>query len=80
MNVTKPPGEWTDEEALGFFNRHFVPIQFDVRLGDQRQRVLSSAFPLSLRNRWLLMTAGHCIDEMKGWRAAGVQIERARLD
>jgi hypothetical protein len=77
--VTEPPREWSDDETLGFFNRHFVPIQFDVRLGDQRKRVLWSAFPLSIRNRWLLMTAGHCIDEMKEWRAAGSQIERARL-
>lgn len=78
--MTQLPEEWTDDETLGFFNRHLVPLYFDMRRGDEeRYETVWTAFVLSVRGRWLLMTAGHCITEMEEHRAAGWHIERARL-
>jgi hypothetical protein len=77
--MTQLPEEWTDEQVLGFFTRHLVPIYFEVRRGGERRVIVWSAFPLAVDDRWLLMTAGHCIIEMARFRAVGGIIERARL-
>lgn len=78
MNITLPE-DWRDDEVLGFFTRHFVPIYIDLRRGRETHDFILSAFAFSILGRWLLMTAGHCVTHIEKLRATGWEIERARL-
>jgi hypothetical protein len=73
------PEEWRDPEVLGFFNRHLVPVYFEVVLGDVRRPRVWTAFVFSVKNRWLLITAGHCITEVQREREAGCKIVSCKL-
>ena len=73
------PQEWQDPETLGFFTRHLVPIYFEVVLGDAHTPRIWSAFVFSVKDRWLLMTAGHCITQVERERKAGCKIVNCRL-
>jgi hypothetical protein len=73
------PEAWRDDEVLGFFNRHLVPIYLDLRRGEQEHQMVLSAFVFSAFGRWLLMTAGHCITDVGKLRNDGWKVNRARL-
>jgi hypothetical protein len=53
--------------GVRFFHRHVVPIQFEFTPtnGGKPHFALISSFLVSVRGTWLLLTAGHCIDEVQ---------------
>jgi hypothetical protein len=65
--------------VLGFFSKHFVPIQIWVSKDADRQHAIYSAFVLSISNQWFLMTAGHCIKNIEQALAKGYVIDRCNL-
>jgi len=77
--VFQLPKEWQNDRLLAFFMRHVVPIYFDLRKDDERRHIIFTAFLFSVYDRWLLMTAGHCITNMQKWRAYGYEVVACRL-
>lgn len=59
--------------------RHVVAIFFDLQRGKERRQVVYSAFAFSVRGRWLLMTAGHCVSEMQKLREYGYKLLQCQL-
>lgn len=66
-------------EWVGFFHRHVVPIQLQFRRGEQVELRVFTAFVLSVRDQWLLVTAAHCIAGVQENIARGFSIERCWL-
>lgn len=62
---------------VAFFHRHVVPMQFAFRKSDEVHHRIISAFVISVRDNWYLVTAGHCLDDIQknvdaGWTVANV--------
>jgi hypothetical protein len=55
----------TDDELVGFFQRHVVPVFFTFQKGQDTQSVVVTAFVLSVSDQWFLVTAGHCIRDIE---------------
>ena len=66
-------------DAVKFFSRHLIPLHVTYRKGDQVKSTLYSTFVLSIHDQWILVTAGHCVEEMEEAQKHGYKIERARL-
>jgi len=74
------PEHWKNDAVVGYFNRHVVPIYLDFRNDrDERKEWILTAFPFSVRGRWLLVTAGHCITDVRDLRATGFKLIDASL-
>ncbi|MCK4605487.1 MAG: hypothetical protein KAU41_12495 [Deltaproteobacteria bacterium] len=50
-----------DSELVGYFHKHLVPIFFSCQKAEHKQDFIFTAFVLSVRDQWFLITAGHCI-------------------
>jgi hypothetical protein len=48
-----------------FFNNHAVALYFQVQTENEVINMVYSAFILSVADRWFLVTAGHCLEEIK---------------
>lgn len=59
--IVKP----TNDELVGFFMRHVVPVFFTFDKGDRSKNMMMTAFVLSVGQQWFLVTAGHCIGEVE---------------
>lgn len=55
----------THDEIVGFFHRHLVPIYFSCQKDRESQSFVVTAFVLSVGSKWFLITAGHCIHDIK---------------
>lgn len=77
--MTKLPKEWENGPLVSHFMRHVVPIYFDLRKGAERHQIVFTAFVFSVYDQWLLMTAGHCITDMKQYREAGYSLTNCQL-
>lgn len=73
------PEEGVFPEIVAEFNRHTVPIFIEIQRDGETQRAVFSAFVMSVRGQWLLMTAGHCIDTIENAKKAGFRILRCLL-
>lgn len=54
----------TDRDLIDFFNRHLVPIFIALKLDQDVQSTIITAFLMSVRGKWLLATAGHTIKKI----------------
>jgi hypothetical protein len=61
-------------------SRHFVPTHIRLRKQAHVEMRMYSAFVLSIEGRWLLITAGHCIDDIVDALKDGWTIEWCRLE
>ena len=59
--------------------RHVVAIYFDFMVNQQRRQFAHTAFVFSVENRWMLMTAGHCVTEIEQARALGGELKKCLL-
>jgi hypothetical protein len=60
--------------------RHVVAIYFDFMLANhQRRQFAHTAFAFSVEDRWLLMTAGHCVTAIEQARAQGGELKKCLL-
>jgi hypothetical protein len=66
--------------GVRFFQRHVVPIQFEFipKSGGKPHYVVITSFLVSVRGTWLLLTAGHCVDDVQQNLDAGASL-RCRL-
>jgi len=55
----------TDDELVGFFQRHVVPVFFTFQKEQDTQNFVVTAFVLSVSDQWFLITAGHCIRDIE---------------
>ena len=55
----------TDDEMVGFFQRHVVPLLFTFQKGQVSESFVVTAFVLSVSDQWFLITAGHCIRDIE---------------
>jgi hypothetical protein len=77
--MTQLPERLRDNQSVGFFTRHLVPIYLELRKGDAAHQMVLSAFAFAALGRWMLVTAGHCITYIEELRACGWHVEKARL-
>jgi hypothetical protein len=61
MNQTIP----SNEDIIALFSKHFVPIHFYFLKGEKEHHAVISTFLISIRNAWFLITAGHCLRDVK---------------
>ena len=55
----------TDDELVGYFNKHIVPVFFAFQKGEHVHKVVITAFVLSVSEKWFLITAGHNIQDIE---------------
>lgn len=54
----------TDEDLVGLFQRHSVPIFVTLQKGKKSDSKVITAFVLSVADQWFLVTAGHCLRDI----------------
>jgi len=59
MNLIITP----NSDLVGYFQKHLVPIYFELT-GIYKKKFIITSFVLSIRDQWLLVTAGHCIGDV----------------
>jgi hypothetical protein len=78
--IVKLPEEWRDDKLVGFFLRHVVPIYIMLVKDGVRCPLVFTAFVFSVYDRWLLMTAGHCITDIRRYREElGYRLDESTL-
>jgi hypothetical protein len=78
--LTKPErGTPMGVELTRRIMRHVVGIYYDFTLEGERRQVVQTAFLFSVAGRWMLMTAGHCISDIRAFRDRGGILRRCRL-
>ena len=53
------------DEKFSFFYRHIVPIVFVFEKGGEIYEAQISSFVISIKGKWLLVTAGHCLRDIE---------------
>jgi hypothetical protein len=59
--------------------RHVVGIYYDFVVLGKRRQFVHTGFVFSVEDRWLLMTAGHCVTEIEDIRKQGGKLEKCKL-
>ncbi|HTC52234.1 MAG TPA: hypothetical protein VK700_09885 [Steroidobacteraceae bacterium] len=67
------------EREARYYLRHVVPIYFELRKAQDVRQPVHTAFAFSVAGCWVLMTAGHCITEIKQAREAGWELQKAYI-
>ena len=49
------------DEIISFFYRHIVPIVFVFQKDEEKYEAQISSFVISIKGKWFLVTAGHCL-------------------
>lgn len=62
-----------------FFMRHVIPIFLHFAKEEREHTALMTTCLVSIRGRWLLFTAGHCITDVKAMLSLGWSLKRSRL-
>ena len=68
-----------DDPIVRFFHKHLIPILFTVQDGELSRQFIVTSFVLSIDDRWFLITAGHCIQEIEELKSKGVKIVSCSL-
>lgn len=55
----------SDDDLIGFFHRHLVPIFISLKSGQKTQSTVLTAFLMSVEEKWYLITAGHSISKIE---------------
>ncbi len=53
-----------DAEIVSYFMRHLVPVAFTFSNGQDIQNFVMTSFVLSVSDKWFLVTAGHCLNQI----------------
>ncbi|MBI5032926.1 MAG: hypothetical protein HZB51_20590 [Chloroflexi bacterium] len=53
------------DRLLGFFMKHMVPIFFTFVKDSDSRSAITTCFVLSVQDKWFLVTAGHCLEEIE---------------
>lgn len=53
------------DDGIRFLCRHIVPVRFRLKKNDDERNFVVTTFVLSVYGRWFLVTAGHCIADIK---------------
>lgn len=69
----------TNDELVGFFHRHVVPVFFSFQKDNDIQNFVVTTFVLSVSDYWFLITAGHCIRDIEKLADHGYRIVRCQL-
>jgi hypothetical protein len=69
----------TDDDLVGVFARHLVPVLFTFEREGRSEKLVMTAFVLSIAEHWLLVTAGHCIGEVERYIESGCVISECYL-
>lgn len=54
-----------DDELVAFLHQHVVPVFFTLEKGQDTEHRVMTTFVLSVSNRWFLITAGHCVQQVE---------------
>jgi hypothetical protein len=73
------PETWNDDEYVRQLMRHVVPVHFEFQKGNETTTALITSFVFSVEERWIVMTAGHCIKDVAKFRESGWRLNRAAL-
>jgi hypothetical protein len=65
--------------AVGLFFQHVVPIQLRFRRDKETKHRIITSFVMSVQEQWLLVTAGHCIRDVRQNEASGWALDRTLL-
>lgn len=69
----------TENDFLAFFHRHLVPIVFVFQKGEFTDSYVVTAFVLSVKEQWFLVTAGHCLQKIDKYKEEGYSIQKCYL-
>ena len=67
------------DEIVSKFARHLVPIRFLFVKGTESYYRVYTAFVISVKGYWFLITAGHCIQEINRILSNGYEIRECSL-
>jgi len=68
-----------DNDFLAFFQRHLVPIVFMFGKDKASTPYVITTFVLSVRERWFLVTAGHCLQKVDNYKKEGYSLYQCFL-
>ena len=68
-----------NDELVGYFNKHLVPVYFTFEKDGCTYHRYFTAFLISISNKWFLITAGHCMNDIDRNLSEGYEIKKSRL-
>jgi hypothetical protein len=68
-----------NDAFVGSFLRHVIPIFFSFQRGKETKNFFITSFVLSIYDEWVLVTAGHCITDVKQLLDAGYELVGCNL-
>lgn len=68
-----------DSKIVKYFSRHLVPISVTFERDGNKLVIFITSFVLSVRDQWILVTAGHWDDEIDRLLSEGYKIIRSYL-
>jgi hypothetical protein len=71
--------ENTKNDFLAFLHRHLVPMVYIFQKGDITASYVVTAFVLSVKEKWFLVTAGHCLQDVDKYKKEGFSIRKCYL-
>src|SRR5258707_8145478 len=55
----------SDDDIVAYFQRHLVPVFIAFANGAESLSAVVTTFVMSVSDQWLLVTAGHCIQQIE---------------
>lgn len=78
--VTKKPLIRSQHDLMRFFHQHVVLVCFHFhRDGAQQKPFVINAIVFSVEGQWLLLTAGHCLEDVARIRENGYELKSCAL-
>lgn len=60
-----------ENDFLAFFHRHVIPMVLVLKKGEILAPTVITTFVLSVREKWFLVTAGHCLKQIDDYKKEG---------
>jgi hypothetical protein len=67
------------DQILAFFNRHVITLIVEIKKADIIAPIAITSFVLSVRDEWVLVTAGHCLQWIDEYKKEGYTLGRCFL-
>lgn len=69
-----------EKSIVSFLSKHIIMMRFIFKKGDEQEQSFQiTSFVFSVSDRWYLITAGHCIDQVDLYRKNGYELLGCRL-
>lgn len=77
--MNKKPNWPSNDDLVGYFSKHLIPVYFTFAKDETKYSRYFTSFLISIDDRWFIITAGHCMEDVDRNIKEGYEIDRCRL-